>query len=88
MQGQRGLSTNSSEYDAQDFMISQMLGRIATAEPVRVVSVWGSGVRECWRIARDGAPLLVFTDWRQLPSVTGVVQLRIESKRYRQKKPD
>lgn len=36
MQGQRGLSTNSSEYNAQDFMISQMLGRIATAEPVRV----------------------------------------------------
>ena len=30
MQGQRGLSTNSSEYNAQDFMISQMLGRIAT----------------------------------------------------------
>lgn len=26
MQGQRGLSTNSSEYNAQDFMISQMLG--------------------------------------------------------------
>ena len=38
MQGQRGLSTNSSEYNAQDFMISQMLGRIATAEPVRVVA--------------------------------------------------
>ena len=29
---------------------------------------------ECWRIARDGAPLLVFTDWRQLPSVTDAVQ--------------
>ena len=28
---------------------------------------------ECWRIARDGAPLLVFTDWRQLPSVTDAV---------------
>ena len=43
MQGQRGLYTNSSEYNAQDFMISQMLGRIATAEPVRVVAVSGSG---------------------------------------------
>lgn len=29
---------------------------------------------ECWRIARDGAPLLVFTDWRQLPCVTDAVQ--------------
>lgn len=35
---------NSSEYNAQDFMISQMLGRIATAEPVRVVAVSGPGV--------------------------------------------
>lgn len=23
---------------------------------------------ECWRIARDGAPLMAFTDWRQLPA--------------------
>ena len=44
MQGQRGLSTNSSEYNAQDFMISQMLGRIATAEPVRVVAVSGDKI--------------------------------------------
>ncbi len=29
---------------------------------------------ECWRIAKEGAPLLVFTDWRQLPSVTDAVQ--------------
>lgn len=29
---------------------------------------------ECWRIARDGAPLMVFTDWRQLPALTDAVQ--------------
>ena len=29
---------------------------------------------ECWRIARDGAPLLLFTDWRQLPSMTDALQ--------------
>lgn len=29
---------------------------------------------ECWRIAQDGAPLMVFTDWRQLPSLTDAVQ--------------
>lgn len=29
---------------------------------------------ECWRIARDGAPLMVFTDWRQLPSLSDAVQ--------------
>lgn len=44
MQGQRGLSTNSSEYNAQDFMIRQLIGQIATAEPVRVVAISGSGI--------------------------------------------
>lgn len=29
---------------------------------------------ECWRIAKEGAPLLVFTDWRQLPAMTDAVQ--------------
>ncbi len=29
---------------------------------------------ECWRIAREGAPLMVFTDWRQLPALTDAVQ--------------
>ena len=29
---------------------------------------------ECWRVSRDGAPLLVFTDWRQLPSLSDAVQ--------------
>ena len=29
---------------------------------------------ECWRIACDGAPLMVFTDWRQLPALSDAVQ--------------
>jgi site-specific DNA-methyltransferase (adenine-specific) len=29
---------------------------------------------ECWRITRDGMPLLLFTDWRQLPVMTDAVQ--------------
>ena len=29
---------------------------------------------ECLRIAQDGAPLLVFTDWRQLPALTDAIQ--------------
>lgn len=28
----------------------------------------------CWRVARDGAVCLVFTDWRQLPSLTDAMQ--------------
>lgn len=34
-------------------------------------SLWMS---ECWRIAKDGAPLLVFTDWRQLPLMSDAMQ--------------
>lgn len=29
---------------------------------------------ECWRLAKDGAPLMAFSDWRQLPSLTDAVQ--------------
>lgn len=29
---------------------------------------------QCWRVARDGAPLLIFSDWRQLPTVADAVQ--------------
>lgn len=29
---------------------------------------------DCLRIAKDGAPLLAFSDWRQLPSMTDAVQ--------------
>ncbi|GAB6124341.1 DNA-methyltransferase [Humidesulfovibrio idahonensis] len=29
---------------------------------------------ECWRIARNGSPLLMFSDWRQLPVMTDAVQ--------------
>jgi len=29
---------------------------------------------ECWRIARDGSPLLVFSDWRQVPVMSDAVQ--------------
>ena len=29
---------------------------------------------EAWRVAKDGAPILIFTDWRQLPTVTDALQ--------------
>lgn len=29
---------------------------------------------EAWRVARTGSPVLVFSDWRQLPTVTDAVQ--------------
>ena len=29
---------------------------------------------ECWRVTKNGAPVLIFTDWRQLPTVTDALQ--------------
>lgn len=29
---------------------------------------------QCWRVAKDGAPLLIFSDWRQLPTMTDAIQ--------------
>lgn len=29
---------------------------------------------ECWRIAKDGSPLLVFSDWRQVPVMSDAIQ--------------
>jgi site-specific DNA-methyltransferase (adenine-specific) len=29
---------------------------------------------ETWRVTKDGAPVLIFTDWRQLPTVTDALQ--------------
>lgn len=29
---------------------------------------------ECWRVAKHGSPICVFTDWRQLPTTTDMLQ--------------
>lgn len=43
MKGQQTPNTNSSDYNAQDFFVRQMLNGINTAEPVRVVAVSAPG---------------------------------------------
>lgn len=41
----------------------------------RSFTAWAAlWLSECWRISKDGAPLLMFTDWRQLPSLTDALQ--------------
>lgn len=41
----------------------------------RSFTMWATlWLSECLRIAKDGSPLLVFTDWRQLPSMTDAIQ--------------
>jgi len=41
----------------------------------RSFTLWASlWLAECWRISNDGARLMVFTDWRQLPAMTDAVQ--------------
>ncbi|GAB6127292.1 DNA-methyltransferase [Humidesulfovibrio idahonensis] len=37
--------------------------------------IWATlWLSECWRIAKDGSPLLMFSDWRQLPVMSDAIQ--------------
>lgn len=48
---------------------------LGDAKDQRSWTLWCSlWLSECWRVAKDGAPLMVFTDWRQLPALTDAVQ--------------
>ncbi len=41
----------------------------------RSFTMWATlWLSECWRLAKPGAPVLVFSDWRQLPAMTDAVQ--------------
>lgn len=41
----------------------------------RSFTLWAAlWLSECWRTAREGARLAVFTDWRQLPAMTDALQ--------------
>ena len=48
---------------------------LGDAKDQRSFTLWCTlWLSECWRILQDGAPVLIFTDWRQLPAVTDAVQ--------------
>lgn len=41
----------------------------------RSFTMWATlWLSECWRLAKPGAPALVFSDWRQLPVMTDAIQ--------------
>ncbi len=41
----------------------------------RSFTLWATlWLSECWRLAKDGARIMVFTDWRQLPAMTDALQ--------------
>jgi len=41
----------------------------------RSFTLWATlWLSECWRVAKDGARCMIFTDWRQLPSMTDALQ--------------
>ena len=41
----------------------------------RSFTMWATlWLSECWRLAKPGAPCLVFSDWRQLPAMTDAIQ--------------
>jgi len=41
----------------------------------RSFALWATlWLSECWRLAKNSAPCLVFSDWRQLPLITDAIQ--------------
>ena len=41
----------------------------------RAYAYWSTlWLAECWRVAKPGAPICLFTDWRQLPTTTDMLQ--------------
>lgn len=41
----------------------------------RAYAYWSTlWLSECWRVSKSGAPICVFTDWRQLPTTTDMLQ--------------
>lgn len=41
----------------------------------RAYAYWAAlWLAECWRVAKPGAPICLFTDWRQLPTTTDMLQ--------------
>nr|WP_246432153.1 DNA methyltransferase [Xanthomonas theicola] len=40
-----------------------------------VIQIGAGGVSDCARLLKDGAPVLLFTDWRQLPLTTDALQI-------------
>ena len=62
--------------------LAAKLAKLATTSPLllKVVAdvaeiMWATlWLSECWRLAKPGAPVLVFSDWRQLPAMTDAVQ--------------
>lgn len=54
---------------------AQYATMLGDAKDQRSWTMWCTlWLSECWRIAREGAPLMVFTDWRQLPALTDAIQ--------------
>ena len=75
-----GVSLSTRQADpAQKYQLSGVKRRyppmLGDAKDQHSWAMWCTlWLGECWRIARDGAPLMVFTDWRQLPALSDAVQ--------------
>ena len=48
---------------------------LGDAKDQRSFTTWATlWLGECWRVSKAGSPLLLFSDWRQLPAMTDAVQ--------------
>lgn len=66
--GAKYLSSEGSANELPDFFGDNRTDRALLAWS----SIW---MAECWRIARQGAAIAVFTDWRSLPTFSDALQV-------------
>lgn len=66
--------TSSDKYQSSGIKREYPL-MLGDCKDQRSFTAWATlWLSECWRIAKDGAPILLFSDWRQLPAMTDALQ--------------
>jgi site-specific DNA-methyltransferase (adenine-specific) len=72
--GDRAGQTTNAKY-VQTGTIAERADFDGDSRDQRGFLAWASlWLAECWRVAKPGSSCLVFTDWRQLPTMTDAIQ--------------
>jgi site-specific DNA-methyltransferase (adenine-specific) len=72
--GDRAGQTTAEKY-TQTGMLAHRADFDGDSRDQRGFLAWASlWLAKCWRASREGASCLIFTDWRQLPTVTDAIQ--------------
>lgn len=73
MRGDRMATTNDKYVNSETFIRrDDFTGDNRDQRGFEYWCLWWMG--ECWRVVKDGGVVAIFSDWRQLPTVTDLIQ--------------